>query len=136
LFFGVIGSFHIRRQFEANCEWQTSVRLSQPDRAQRDDEQIRHSRVRAESIATVIPSLIGSSRADEPNGRANAPARIVSVIRCTTGPRITLESAFGPHGVYRRVAQGAGSMARTRFCKAVRQLERHADEPKIDGTSI
>lgn len=114
------------------------MRRSQPaDRAQRDDEQIRHSRVRAESIATVIPALIGSSRADEPNGRANArPVRIVNVIRSTTGPRITPEPAFGPHGVYRRVAQGAGLMARTRFRKAVRQLERHADEPKIDGTSI
>ena len=73
------------------------MRRGQPaDRAQRDDEQIRHGRVRAESIAMAIPTLIDSSRADEPNGRANArPVRIVSVIRCMTGPRITPESALG-----------------------------------------
>jgi hypothetical protein len=71
------------------------MRLSQPaDCLPRDDEQIRHSRVRAESIATVIPALIGSSRADEPNGRANARP-VIGVICCTTGPGVVPEPAFG-----------------------------------------
>jgi hypothetical protein len=73
------------------------MRHSQPaDRAQRDDEQVRHSRVDAESIATATRFTVVSHitdvativitptrhpRADEPNGRANArPLRFVSVI--------------------------------------------------------
>jgi len=120
------------------------MRRSQPaDCAQRDSEQVRHSRVDAETIATAIPVVIdgkamqvsamsaaysaaagipktlkkigrlmngdcgrqfsgshlnGASRprADEPNGRADARRlRIVSVIRCTVGPRFTPKSAFG-----------------------------------------
>jgi hypothetical protein len=54
LFFAVIRSFHIRHQFEANCEWQTAENETQSAGGpQRDDEQIRRNRVDVESIGTA-----------------------------------------------------------------------------------
>jgi hypothetical protein len=89
--FGVIRSFHIRHQFEANCEWQTSEN---------------------EVIAMAIPTHIGSSKADEPNGRANArPLRIVCVIRCATGPWVT--PGFCRRGRPRRQPVGADRVMRS-----------------------
>jgi hypothetical protein len=82
------------------------------DRAQRDDEQVRHSRIDAESIATAIPVVIDRKAASS----AARPAR---------GLRRS-----SPSELVDETARSAGPLAQTRLCKAVLHLGRHADQPK------